>query len=225
METLTRRQALFVGEYLVDFNGTNAAIRAGYSPHSADRLASDTLRKPKIIEAINQAMVQREKRLQLRQDAVLLELAALGFSDITEYVDFGPNGITIKDSKELKNTVAIQEVIEKEFKGVKEVRIKLHDKVRPLEALLKHLSSGAAQSSYNVPDVNVNVSVINQVNQIDLSRFSIEELEQIERTSAILEQRSALPSIDAGPRADEVKGTEGEVAKELPALCRGSGTD
>ena len=30
---LTRKQRIFVAEYLVDFNGTQAVIRAGYSPN------------------------------------------------------------------------------------------------------------------------------------------------------------------------------------------------
>ena len=36
LEGFTRRQALFVLEYLVDFNATAAARRAGYSPNGSD---------------------------------------------------------------------------------------------------------------------------------------------------------------------------------------------
>ena len=45
--TLTAKQARFVEEYLVDLNGTQAAIRAGYSPKTAAATASRLLRKPR----------------------------------------------------------------------------------------------------------------------------------------------------------------------------------
>jgi phage terminase small subunit len=37
MSGLTRKQVLFVAEYLVDLNATQAAIRAGYSARNAGR--------------------------------------------------------------------------------------------------------------------------------------------------------------------------------------------
>ena len=49
---LSPRQERFVEEYLKDFNQTQAALRAGYSPRSARTTASENMRKPNIIEAI-----------------------------------------------------------------------------------------------------------------------------------------------------------------------------
>ena len=40
---LTAQRQRFVEEYLVDLNGTEAAIRAGYSPRSAKAQASQLL--------------------------------------------------------------------------------------------------------------------------------------------------------------------------------------
>lgn len=50
--TLTDKQRRFVEEYCVDFNATQAAIRAGYSEHSASEIGWENLRKPQIREAI-----------------------------------------------------------------------------------------------------------------------------------------------------------------------------
>lgn len=50
---LTDKQQLFVTEYLVDFCGTQAAIRAGYSEKTAGSQAFDLLKKPEIREAID----------------------------------------------------------------------------------------------------------------------------------------------------------------------------
>lgn len=40
MDKLTRKQRKFAEEYLVDCNGTKAAIRAGYSPKTANEQAA-----------------------------------------------------------------------------------------------------------------------------------------------------------------------------------------
>ena len=51
-DDLTPKQQRFVEEYLVDSNGTQAAIRAGYSPKTANEQACDLLAKPSIAEAV-----------------------------------------------------------------------------------------------------------------------------------------------------------------------------
>lgn len=51
---LTPRQQRFVDEYLVDLNGTQAAIRAGYSVNGADQQASELLRIDRVKAAVNQ---------------------------------------------------------------------------------------------------------------------------------------------------------------------------
>jgi phage terminase small subunit len=42
---LTLKQEMFCREYLVDLNGTQAAIRAGYSEDTAKEIASQNLTK------------------------------------------------------------------------------------------------------------------------------------------------------------------------------------
>ena len=51
-QTLTPKQARFVQEYLIDLNATQAAIRAGYSEHTARQVASENLSKPYIVKAV-----------------------------------------------------------------------------------------------------------------------------------------------------------------------------
>jgi phage terminase small subunit len=52
---LTLKQAKFTKEYLKSGNGTQAAIKAGYSKNSAHDIASENLRKPEIKEAVASA--------------------------------------------------------------------------------------------------------------------------------------------------------------------------
>jgi len=62
---LTVRQARFVEEYLVDGNGMQAAIRAGYSPRSAKQLGSKVLGMPlvQVALAARQAGLGAEHRV------------------------------------------------------------------------------------------------------------------------------------------------------------------
>jgi phage terminase small subunit len=52
--TLTDKQQAFVREYVVDHNATQAAIRAGYSPHTAHASGWENLRKPEIRNAVDE---------------------------------------------------------------------------------------------------------------------------------------------------------------------------
>ena len=70
MAKLTAKQDRFCDEYLIDCNGTQAAIRAGYSERTANRIASQLLAKKEIQEAIS----ERQKRLSENLDFDVLEL-------------------------------------------------------------------------------------------------------------------------------------------------------
>lgn len=138
MADLTPRQRLFVKEYLVDLNATQAAKRAGYSLKTADKQGFQLLEKARIQEAIQAEMKEREKRTEITADRVLQELARIGFSDIGDFVDYGPAGVTIKESSEV-DTKALAEVSEKRSDKGSTVTFKLHDKVSALEKLGRHL--------------------------------------------------------------------------------------
>lgn len=62
MEKLTPKQAAFVGEYLVDLNATQAAIRAGYSARTADRIGPELLGKTWVAAAISEGMSRRAEK-------------------------------------------------------------------------------------------------------------------------------------------------------------------
>ena len=58
---LTPKQKAFVREYKANGgNGTQAAVKAGYSENTADVIATENLRKPSIREALE----KEEKKLQ-----------------------------------------------------------------------------------------------------------------------------------------------------------------
>ena len=74
---LTPKQAAFVHEYLADLNATQAAIRAGYSKKTANRIATENLSKPVIQKAIQEARDAREKRSMITVEWVLSQIASI----------------------------------------------------------------------------------------------------------------------------------------------------
>lgn len=149
MSGLTPRQQLFIAEYLVDFNATQAAIRAGYSEKTAGRTGHENLKKPEIQTSIDEALEERLKALGVTSHRVLEELARLGFSNMLDYVRIGEHGDAYVDLSEMtrEQAAAVQEITVEDFmdgrgedaREVRRVKFKLADKKSSLELLGKHL--------------------------------------------------------------------------------------
>jgi phage terminase small subunit len=73
----TAKQQRFIDEYLVDLNATAAAIRAGYSSKTARQIASETLAKPYIQEAVAKAKLERSKATKIDAEWVLRQAVDL----------------------------------------------------------------------------------------------------------------------------------------------------
>lgn len=71
---LTAKQKQFCEEYIIDLNGAQAAIRAGYSEKTAKQTASENLTKPNIQEYLRELQQKRQKRTAINQDYVLNKL-------------------------------------------------------------------------------------------------------------------------------------------------------
>ena len=68
---LTARQARFVEEYQIDANGTQAAIRAGYSPDTARAIASENLTNPNMALAIQKARAHAREHANVSREMVV----------------------------------------------------------------------------------------------------------------------------------------------------------
>jgi phage terminase small subunit len=141
------RRQRFIREYLVDLNGTQAAIRAGYSRKTANRTASRLLSKADISRAIAEGQKQRFEKLEITADAILAEIASLAFSDITDYVhDDGMIDWQLIKSLPRDKRVAVQKLIvdttggsgDGERKVVLRTRFECANKLQALELLGKH---------------------------------------------------------------------------------------
>lgn len=79
MADLSPKQRMFCQEYIIDLNQTQAAIRAGYSPKTANEQASRLLANVNIKEYVQSLMDERIERTEITADYVLN-----GIKDSTE---------------------------------------------------------------------------------------------------------------------------------------------
>ena len=136
---LNDRQKRFADEYLIDFNATEAAKRAGYSEKTAYSMGSENLKKPDILAYIEKRKKARIDRTQITQDKVIIELAKIAFADGMDFATVGKRNrvlLTPTEDLPLEKRAAVASV-KKGAKGA--VEVKTYDKVKALELLGKHL--------------------------------------------------------------------------------------
>lgn len=146
---LTPKQMRFVDEWLIDFNGKQAAIRAGYSAKTAEATAARLLRNVKVQAEISRRQKDLQRRTEVTQERVVMELARVAFADATNYVQVETRiinrgevkvPIELAVHKETAELSADQRAAIASIKqGANGVEIKLHDKIKALELLGRHI--------------------------------------------------------------------------------------
>ena len=149
---ITDKMKRFINEYLVDFNATQAAIRAGYSESTAQEQSSQLLARPDIRALIAEGQKAIAERTQSFQDDAVSELKIVGFSDLADFLTVKDGGIveqkpfneltkeqtkcikkikqTLRSSHSADGTILHQTAV---------IEIELHDKLKALELLGRHL--------------------------------------------------------------------------------------
>lgn len=107
-QVLTNKQQMFVAEYQVDFNATQAAIRAGYSSKTANRIGPELLKKPYIAKII--AAKKQELLNGLPDDVFSIPVRIEPISLIGALI--GTGRLAQKDAKNKKAvTLAVERLI------------------------------------------------------------------------------------------------------------------
>lgn len=110
-----------------------------------DQSGSRLLKHVKVSAFIKEKDDAEEKRItekyQVNQDKVTRELAAIGFANMGDYVEWDNDGVRLIPSDELTdmNKTALKKVMKKESKHGTDISIELHDKRQALVDLGKHL--------------------------------------------------------------------------------------
>jgi len=155
---LTEKQERFCLEYIVDLNATQAAIRAGYRQKTAYSQGQRMLKNVEIQRRIRELNEERFRRVQIQADDVIQELARIAFSNMGNYAHWGPDGVVILPIERLTpgQLAAVAEITETITEAGGNKRIKLHDKLKALELLGKHLNlfeRNAERERYTAEDI------------------------------------------------------------------------
>ena len=143
VSVLSPKRLRFVEEYLVDLNGTQAAIRAGYSIGTAKVTASRLLTDDNIARAISDLRVRMSAKLELTAEKVLSELAKIGFANMADYYRRDGRGNLVVDVEALTDPAKAAAVAQIDMQtapdGTQTIKLKLADKKGALVDLAKHL--------------------------------------------------------------------------------------
>ena len=134
---LTKKQRRFLDALLLSGDPAQAARTAGYATARAEAEGRRLLALPAVAEALRKALYQRSRLIPVTEERVLGELRAIAFSDFTRFirVEDGTAVVTESGLLDPAQRAAIA--------GIKDtgkgVEIKLHDKEKALELLVKYL--------------------------------------------------------------------------------------
>ena len=156
---LSDKQKVFAQEYLVDFNGTQAAIRAGYSKKSAKQQASRLLTNVNIQEEIRSQMEKRSERTGVTIDAVVQRLNERAETHIEDLLEWGTEELSDATGKVIGKRAVVEwkpskSLTREQMRGITSVKltngqfgpsleIRIGGQVQSDDMLMKHLGGYA----------------------------------------------------------------------------------
>lgn len=134
------REERFCHEYLIDYAVGKAFVRAGY-PKGSVGMAPTMLRRPHIVLRIKELQDKMMRNLAITQERVAQEIAAIGFSRLSDVIEITPGGkLKVKDFCDMRDDqMASIDEIKFDPETGEVVSVKLHPKLPALEMLGKHL--------------------------------------------------------------------------------------
>jgi len=166
---LTDKQKHFCHEYVKNgWNGSQAALRAGYSKNTAGAIACENLKKLEIIQYIDYIKEDIEMLCNVSKSRQIAEFSKIAYSNIA---DLHNTWISLKDFDSLTSeqkaaietieTKVEQNIVNKEVVETKYIKIKLHNKIAALEAINKLMGYNEAKKidvTAKVENIPVNLA-------------------------------------------------------------------
>ncbi len=138
MPTVGPKRDLLAREYIKDFNGVQAAIRAGYAPTTAQSWVYGWLAEPETQEHIARLIAERNKKLEIDAQQVLRDIMEIALADPAAAYD--------EDGSFKRDIHQIPAPLRKTISSIKTTQngviteVKFWDKLKALEMLGRHLS-------------------------------------------------------------------------------------
>jgi phage terminase small subunit len=144
---LSDQQKLFAAEYLKDLNGTQAAIRAGYSPKTAQEQSSRLLSNVMVAKLIADGNQARLAQVEYDSNTLLQELLQENRADMADLFDENNSLLPMREWPLVWRTGLVQGIeIEAIYETVDKVRtkigevqkIKISDRIKRKELIGRH---------------------------------------------------------------------------------------
>jgi phage terminase small subunit len=140
VKVMKAKEARFVDEYVVDMNGAQAAIRAGYSAKTAKEIAYELLNRSHIAAAVQVKQQELSAKTGVTAQRVIQETARLALSDIAQLFDEAGTPLSPHLLPEdVRRSIASIEIEHNAIRETKTYKYKFWDKNAALEKLFKHL--------------------------------------------------------------------------------------
>ena len=161
MAELTERQKRFCEEYVIDLNGTQAAIRAGYSESGASVEGTRLLANANVKSLIDKLKAEKTSANKTTAQRVIDELSSIAFSDMKDLMSVDNAIMDLRQMDEgVSRTISSLEVDEMRVEGMtigQTKKVKLWDKMRALDMLGKHFGIFEKDNSQKNKDIVINI--------------------------------------------------------------------
>lgn len=176
--SLSERQSRFVDAYAACGDATQAAIQAGYAAKTAKSRSAILLAMPTVIAALAGDTLQPRGAQPVTADRILAEYTRIAFSDLREFVTWGPKGVKFRSSARLTDDQArcVAEVTETVTQHGGSRKFKLHDKKGALDSLARCMGLFVERREHTGKEGEA----IEMSAEPDLSRLSTIELRTLE---------------------------------------------
>lgn len=157
-EPLSVMKEAYCQEYIkCPENQTQAAINAGYSPNTAAKFASQNMRDERVQKRIAELMEERNKRMRVSADYVLMRLVEIDQMDVLDILNDDGSLKPIREWPKIWRTTlsgfdlssTIMNMNEDSIETILK-KIKWPDKVKNLELIGKHVDVNAFKERLEV---------------------------------------------------------------------------
>ena len=139
--------------YIKNYNATQSAIKAGFSPRTASQIGYQLLQKSSVRKEIEKLKEMKRQSILIDEEDIVEMYMRIAFADITDFLEFGQEEVPIIDEEGNYVATTVQNVVNfkdsdvvdgqliKEVKqGRQGVSIKLEDRMKALEWLANYFN-------------------------------------------------------------------------------------
>jgi phage terminase small subunit len=194
MARLSEKQEQFCQNYVIDFHGTNSAIRAGYPARSASVTAAKLLVNGKIKARIAEIRANASAKTGVSLERTLDQLGAMAYADPAEmYHPVTGDLLPVHEMPEhIRRAIVAIEVDEIEVGGIKmgvTKKIKLAPKDKASDMILKHLGEYKKDNAQKVQQTVIIVDIVDDDDPGETPAPAADEDDDLDR----LDQEGDIP--------------------------------